>query len=458
MSRSDATRSETDGRPSARPARVSRLVVALSCDRPLEAPRALELTGTAEAWLGRAPPEAPPGVVRLSVPDERMSALHARLRRVLGRWVVEDAGSKNGLRVQGNPQRRAVLNPGDVIECGQTFLVFDEHPAVEEPTALPPDAAELGCQSFHPDLLAAWSALARVAPTRVPVMLQGETGTGKELAARALHVWSARAGPFVAVNCGALPEQLAESELFGVRRGAFTGAVEDRLGLLRSSSGGTLLLDEVGELPPGLQVKLLRVLQENEVQPVGAAQPVRVDLRVVTATHRDLAALVEEGAFRSDLFARLTGLEVELPPLRDRRADLGLLIPVLLRRAGAPPGLRISRDAARSLFRWSWPHNVRELEKALALGVALAGDGRIELVHLPEGVRTAPEPRSDPLAGVAARPLSEADVTRRAELIEMLRAHHGNVSAVARQMGVARMQIQRWCRRFHLDPASFRAA
>ncbi|MGZ6141260.1 MAG: FHA domain-containing protein, partial [Myxococcaceae bacterium] len=141
MSRSDATRSETDGRPSARPARVSRLVVALSCDRPLEAPRALELTGTAEAWLGRAPPEAPPGVVRLSVPDERMSALHARLRRVLGRWVVEDAGSKNGLRVQGNPQRRAVLNPGDVIECGQTFLVFDEHPAAEEPTALPPDAA-----------------------------------------------------------------------------------------------------------------------------------------------------------------------------------------------------------------------------------------------------------------------------------------------------------------------------
>ena len=458
MSRSDATRSETDGRPSSGPARVSRLVVALSGDRPLEAPRAIGLTGAAEAWLGRAPPEAPPGVVRLSVPDERMSALHARLRRVLGRWVVEDAGSKNGVRVQGRPQRRAVLNSGDVIECGQTFLVFDEHPVPSEITALPADAAELGCQSFHPDLLAAWSALARVAPTRVPVMLQGETGTGKELAARALHVWSGRGGPFVAVNCGALPEQLAESELFGVRRGAFTGAVEDRPGLLRSSSGGTLLLDEVGELPTGLQVKLLRVLQENEVQPVGAAQPVRVDLRVVTATHRDLAALVEAGAFRADLFARLTGLEVELPPLRDRRADLGLLIPVLLRRAGGGVGLRISREAARALFRWSWPHKVRELEKALALGVALAGEGRVELAHLPEGVRTAPEPQADPLAGVAARPLSEADVTRRAELIEFLRAHRGNVSAVARQMGVARMQIQRWCRRFHLDPASFRAA
>jgi len=433
-------------------------VVALACDRPLESPRRVELTGAGEVWLGRAPPDAPPGVVRLSFPDDRMSALHARLRRVLGRWVIEDAGSKNGLRVQGTPQQRAVLNPGDSIECGQTFLVFDEHAAEEPPPALPPGAAELGCQSFHPDLLGGWSALARVAPTRVPVMLQGETGTGKELAARALHVWSGRSGPFVAVNCGALPEQLAESELFGVRRGAFTGAVEDRPGLVRASSGGTLLLDEVGELPATLQVKLLRVLQENEVQPVGAAQPVRVDLRVVTATHRDLAALVEEGTFRTDLFARLTGLEVEIPPLRDRRPDLGLLIPALLRRAGAPVGVRFSREAARALFRWSWPHNVRELEKALALAVALAGDGRIELAHLPEVVRTAPEPRPDPMAGRTVRPLSEADVSRRTELIELLRAHHGNVSAVARQMGVARMQIQRWCRRFHLDPASFRAA
>ena len=433
-------------------------MVALACDRPLESPRRVELTGAGEVWLGRAPPDAPPGVVRLSFPDDRMSALHARLRRVLGRWVIEDAGSKNGLRVQGTPQQRAVLNPGDSIECGQTFLVFDEHAAEEPPPALPPGAAELGCQSFHPDLLGGWSALARVAPTRVPVMLQGETGTGKELAARALHAWSGRGGPFVAVNCGALPEQLAESELFGVRRGAFTGAVEDRPGLVRASSGGTLLLDEVGELPATLQVKLLRVLQENEVQPVGAAQPVRVDLRVVTATHRDLAALVEEGIFRSDLFARLTGLEVEIPPLRDRRADLGLLIPALLRRAGAPAGVRFSREAGRALFRWSWPHNVRELEKALALAVALAGDGRIELAHLPEVVRTAPEPRPDPMAGRTVRPLSEMDVSRRTELIELLRAHHGNVSAVARQMGVARMQIQRWCRRFHLDPASFRAA
>ena len=433
-------------------------MVALACDRPLESPRRVELTGAGEVWLGRAPPDAPPGVVRLSFPDDRMSALHARLRRVLGRWVIEDAGSKNGLRVQGTPQRRAVLNPGDSIECGQTFLVFDEHAAEAPPPALPPAAAELGCQSFHPDLLGGWSALARVSPTRVPVMLQGETGTGKELAARALHAWSGRGGPFVAVNCGALPEQLAESELFGVRRGAFTGAVEDRPGLVRASSGGTLLLDEVGELPATLQVKLLRVLQENEVQPVGAAQPVRVDLRVVTATHRDLAALVEEGIFRSDLFARLTGLEVEIPPLRDRRADLGLLIPALLRRAGAPAGVRFSREAGRALFRWSWPHNVRELEKALALAVALAGDGRIELAHLPEVVRTAPEPRPDPMAGRTVRPLSEMDVSRRTELIELLRAHHGNVSAVARQMGVARMQIQRWCRRFHLDPASFRAA
>jgi transcriptional regulator with PAS, ATPase and Fis domain len=433
-------------------------VAAVACDRPQDAPQRFPLASHSEVWLGRAPPGAGPDVLRLTFPDERMSALHARLRRVLGRWVLEDAGSKNGVRVYGTPQQRAVLASGDSFECGQTFFVYEEHPASPPAPALPANAEALGCQSFYPALLEAWSALARVAPTRVSVVLQGETGTGKELAARALHVWSGRSGPFVAVNCGALPEPLAESELFGVRRGAFTGASEDRPGLVRASSGGTLLLDEVGELPASVQVKLLRVLQESEVQPVGSAQPVRVDLRVVAATHRDLEALVEEGGFRADLFARLTGLEVELPPLRERRADLGLLLPALLRRAGAPPSLRLSREAARALFRWRWPHNVRELERALAVAVALAGSGRVELAHLPEPIRTAPDLVPETTAGPEPRPLSEADVARRTQLIELLRAHRGNVSAVAREMGVARMQVQRWCRRFHLDPASFRAA
>lgn len=458
MSRSNATRSETGGRASARPAPLAQLVAAVACDRPQAAPQRFSLASHSEVWLGRAPPEAGPDIFRLTFTDERMSALHARLRRVLGRWVLEDAGSKNGVRVHGTPQSRAVLETGDSFECGQTFFVYEEHPASPPVPALPANAEALGCQSFHPALLEAWSALARVAPTRVSVVLQGETGTGKELAARALHAWSGRSGPFVAVNCGALPEPLAESELFGVRRGAFTGATEDRPGLVRSSSGGTLLLDEVGELPASVQVKLLRVLQESEVQPVGSPQPVRVDLRVVAATHRDLEALVEEGSFRADLYARLTGLEVELPPLRERRADLGLLIPALLRRAGASSTLRLSREAVRALFRWRWPHNVRELERALALAVALAGTGRVELAHLPEPVRTAPEPVADPTSTPEPRPLSEAEVARRTQLIELLRAHQGNVSAVAREMGVARMQVQRWCRRFHVDPASFRVA
>jgi transcriptional regulator with GAF, ATPase, and Fis domain len=433
-------------------------VSAVACDRPLDPPQLFSLAAVSEVWVGRAPPQAGPGILRLTFPDERMSALHARLRRVLGRWVLEDAGSKNGVRVHGTPQRRAVLLSGVSFECGQTFFVYEEHPASLPPPALPAGAAALGCQSFHPGLLEAWSALARVAPTRVSVVLQGETGTGKELAARALHSWSGRSGPFVAVNCGALPEPLAESELFGVRRGAFTGATQDRPGLVRASSGGTLLLDEVGELSASVQVKLLRVLQESEVQPVGSAQPVRVDLRVVVATHRDLESLVEEGRFRADLYARLTGLEVELPPLRERRADLGLLIPTLLRRAGAPSTLRLSREAARALLRWRWPHNVRELERALAVAVALAGSGRVELAHLPEPVRTAPEPVVEAPPPLQPRPLSEADIARRTQLIELLRAHRGNVSAVAREMGVARMQVQRWCRRFHVDPASFRAA
>src|SRR6516165_10120739 len=153
MSRQDVTRSETGGRPSARPSLRAQLVAAMACDRPMNPPRATLLDGVSEVWIGRAPPEAPAGVCRLTFPDERMSALHAHLRRVLGRWVLEDAGSKNGVRVHGTPQRRAVLENGDAFECGQTFFVYEEH-AGGEAGALPPGSVELGCQSFHPGLLA----------------------------------------------------------------------------------------------------------------------------------------------------------------------------------------------------------------------------------------------------------------------------------------------------------------
>jgi DNA-binding NtrC family response regulator len=456
VSIADRTQSDSDAHrvTHRRPQPV--LVAAFSCQRPLEPPSVLDLARHQLVALGRSPPAAGVLGTPLAVPDDHMSALHARFERVVDRWVVEDAGSKNGVRVNGVVQRRAALSPGDVVECGQTFLVYEEF-AEEGLAALPADAPS--ATSLHPGLRAGYAALARVAPSRVAVLLYGETGTGKELAARALHTWSGRSGSFIAVNCGALPPTLVESELFGVKRGAYTGASEDRPGLLRAATDGTLLLDEVGELPLAAQVSLLRVLQEGELVPVGGSQPVRVDLRVVAATHRDLAEMVQAGTFRADLYARLSGLSVELPPLQKRRVDLGLLVGELLRRLGGAETLTFSREAGRALFRYPWPLNVRELEKALELALALADTGRIELEHLPPAVRAAldvasPQP---PVEAPLARPLSSADLARRAELLAFLRTHRGNVSAVARELRVARMQVQRWCKRFHLDPASFRS-
>jgi two-component system response regulator HydG len=220
--------------------------------------------------------------------------------------------------------------------------------------------------------------IARVAPTDATVLIQGESGTGKELIAQALHHSSRRAeGPFVAVNCGALPETLLESEIFGHVKGAFTGATGSKRGLFEEADGGTFLLDEVGEMSPGLQVKLLRALQDGEVRRVGANQPTLVDARVVAATNRDLPQRVREGAFREDLFYRLNVIPVTLPPLRERREDIPLLAEAFLERVGQKQGrvLRLDQDAVESLLRYPWPGNVRELENVMErTSILSAGD------------------------------------------------------------------------------------
>jgi transcriptional regulator with PAS, ATPase and Fis domain len=281
----------------------------------------------------------------------------------------------------------------------------------------------------------------------LPLVLLGETGTGKEVAARRIHALSQRPGPFVAVNCGALAPNLVEAELFGHRRGAFTGATENRPGFARTAHRGTLFLDEIGDLPPAAQVTLLRLLQEGEVVPIGDSLPVPVDVRVLAATHRDLGG----GRLREDLLARLSGLTVALPPLRERREDLGLLIAALLRRAGAGASI-FTPEAARALLRHRWPQNVRELQMALQASVLLAAGGPVELGHLPPTVRSAAVDRPVP----EELPLSEGEQGLRAELVAQLGAHAGNVAAVARAMGKGRMQIHRWLLRFGLDLRDYR--
>jgi DNA-binding NtrC family response regulator len=249
---------------------------------------------------------------------------------------------------------------------------------------------------------------------------------------------------------------LAASELFGYLKGAFSGAQDDRPGLIRTSDHGTLFLDEIGDLAPDIQAALLRVLQEHEVHPLGASKPVAVDLRVVAATHRDVHAMSRKGDFRSDLLARLTGFTLELPALRARREDLGILISVLLQRQLGERAAQVSfgLQAARTLMLHPWPLNVRQLAKTLEVATALADDGRIEMEHLP------PDLLAYDAAGIrkGQSVLSEAKQRRRDELIELLRTHNGNVTAVARDMGKARAQIQRWIKLLGIDAGTFRGA
>jgi two-component system response regulator PilR (NtrC family) len=269
----------------------------------------------------------------------------------------------------------------------------------------------------------------RIANGRTSVLITGESGTGKEMVARAIHERGDRhAGPLIVVNCGALPEALMESELFGHERGAFTGATARKEGLFRAAAGGTIFLDEVGELPPGLQVKLLRVLQERRVRPVGAEKEVDVDVRVVAATNRDLEAEVAAGRFRQDLFYRLNVIRIVVPPLRERREDIPLLAEHFLRKHGALAGRRLSLapEAARWLMQRTWPGNVRELENVIERAVALALGDRVTLADLTDEAAGPVPPAAPPLVALPAEGLDLdaylADVERRLLLEALARA------------------------------------
>jgi DNA-binding NtrC family response regulator len=245
----------------------------------------------------------------------------------------------------------------------------------------------------HPRLMEVFQILARVSDTDCSVVIQGETGTGKELVARAIHAASGRAArAFVAVNCAALPEQLMESELFGHARGAFTGAVERRIGRFAAADGGTLVLDEIGELPWAVQAKLLRVLQEKEITPLGESKPMPVDVRVVAATHRDLEDMAEHRQFREDLLYRLDVIRVVMPPLRERASDVPLLVQSFVERTNARRERHVQGvepDAMRALAAFSWPGNVRQLANIVERTVLMRGEGRIRLADLPERIRGA---------------------------------------------------------------------
>jgi DNA-binding NtrC family response regulator len=452
------------------------LFLVMAGHRPLFEPSRHRLGNLQAVIIGRGERQVARSVMDgkrqlyLSVPDPWMSSSHAQLVKALGRWMVQDLQSRNGTLLNGMAVQQAVLNDGDVIECGHTFFIF--RTALETAAEEPPDVSAtfggapevIGLSTLCPALERDFTTLRQIATSRVSVVILGESGTGKELIARAVHHLSKRAGPFVGVNCGALPQTLLESELFGHRKGAFSGAVDDHPGLIRSADRGTLLLDEIGDLPLGAQAAFLRVLQECQVLPVGGTRPLAVDFRLCAATHRNLDQLVEEKMFREDLLARISGFTLRLLPLRERREDLGLIIGRILdRMVGERAGsMNLTKDAVRAMLRYDWPLNIRELQKCMERAVVLAGEGPIKLEHLPATLN-APPSRRPPGASTLLERTTEGELVdaedreRYEQLVALLTEHKGNVSALARTLGKDRVQIRRWLRRYGLDPAMFRS-
>jgi DNA-binding NtrC family response regulator len=276
-----------------------------------------------------------------------------------------------------------------------------------------------------------------VAPTDSTVLIQGESGTGKEVIARYIHNLSSRSdGPFMSINCGALPENLLESELFGHVKGSFTGAVRDKQGLFAAARGGSFFLDEVGEMPPSLQVKLLRVLQEREAIPVGATEAIPVDVRIIAATNRELEEEIRRGNFRSDLFYRLNVIAVNLPPLRERRDDLLLLIEALLQNLATETSTEpkaLAAEALDAVMVYEWPGNVRELENALEHAQVLTRGALIEAAHLPERITKR---RKEPLVAERSYLNPTLEVIERAYIMWVLQAEGGNKTRAAEVLGI----------------------
>jgi DNA-binding NtrC family response regulator len=449
----------TDGEASETPVRSPYLVVALDCSSPSTPPLRLSIAEVDRIDLGRGEArkwsrttEDGEQVLAVELADRHLSSAHARIERRRGSFWLVDRGSKNGCFLNGTRVADAPLDDSDLIEIGNTILLLRTD--VERLASEAPDLEITGREilpTLSPPLARALADTSRCASTSLPILITGASGTGKEVAARWIHKLSGRKGDLIAINCAALPENLVESELFGSTRGSFSGADRDRIGLVRAADKGTLFLDEVGELPLPVQVKLLRVLQEREVTAIGATRAQPVDIRVVSATLQDVDAAVADGRLREDLVARLSGFRLQLPLLYERIEDIGMLIGKLLARFDGGDKATLTRSAARALIRYEWPLNIRELEHNLGRALALADDRPIDREHLPGEIASAGEPMPAPEV-----PIDGNEEELYSELIALLRRHRGNISAVARDLDRARVQIRRWCKRFDIDVESFR--
>jgi DNA-binding NtrC family response regulator len=366
------------------------------------------------------------------IDDASISRKHALLS--LGpRARIKDLGSANGTRVADRaigPGEWAEVSPGEVIDLGSVMLILmrgDTEAAAPAPQRGGPGAAGTMARAER--------LLERVAPGEIAVLIQGETGVGKEILAERLHARSKRArAPLLRLNCGGFTETLLDSELFGHEKGAFTGADKAKPGLLESAHGGSVFLDEIGELPLGLQARLLRVLQDKKVQRIGALEPRAIDIRFISATNRDLTAEVAGGRFRQDLFYRLNGVTIWIPPLRERRDELAALALQFLAEASAQAGrpLQLSRTALARLEHHAWPGNIRELRNVIERAVLIADDEIGE-----EHLQLAPAPDEAPAAGAGSLHADVESLERR-RIVEALEACGGNQTRAAQKLGISR--------------------
>ena len=366
---------------------------------------------------------------QIQLEGTQVSRRHAEIQREGAIFLIRDLGSRNGVFVDGNRVSVAPLRQGSLLRIGEWIGVITNEGTTEAyvTEVLPGYFA-------GPVLFPVLLPLERAAAAELPVVIQGETGTGKEGAARLAHQWSGRRGPFLALNCAALPEQLAEGELFGYRKGAFTGADRANPGHLRSANGGTLFLDEVADLPLPLQAKLLRALEQREVIPLGESTPVKFDAHLVTATQAPLSEAVAAGRFRADLFARLDGMTIQLPPLRERVEELPFLFMRFLSAKGrqAPA---VDATLIEALCRYDWPYNMRELDRLARQLWALHGHEPTLLAkHLPARIT---EPAAPAKVGPGLAELDSATV------LTALRTAKGNIKLAAQTLGISRQRLYR---------------
>lgn len=352
----------------------------------------------------------------------------------------------------------SLLKDGQGRVIGAVGTLTDVSELIEKDLQLEAYRKELRSQDGFYGIVGASAGMRQVfdlienaAQSDAPVIVYGESGTGKELVGRAIHeIGGRKSGPYIKVNCASLTDSLLESELFGHVRGAYTGAIRDRVGRFESASGGDIFLDEIGDLPMTTQVKLLRVLEEKSIERVGASTPVPVDVRIITATNRDLPRMVDEGRFRKDFFFRINVIPIQLPPLRDRIEDIPLLAEAFFRKMRLKSGKQINgigNDAMQALIGYSWPGNVRELKSAFEYAFVTCHDALIQPHHLPRNIHQGKRP-----AAVTAkrRQFNLKEIERR-ELIETLKKTGGNHSRTAEMLGISRVTVYNRMKRYGIS-------